>query len=80
VIALFHLTCFSLLASKDFKIILFSYLLTMGVPYRMKVMPYAQGALDITRARVAEQPQVIKFTSCFPMVGGSLRVFRFFHY
>ena len=30
---------------------------------------YKTGALD-------PQPQVIKFTSCLPMVGGSLRVFR----
>jgi hypothetical protein len=30
---------------------------------------YKKGALD-------SQPQVIKFTSCFPMVGGSLRVLR----
>ena len=31
---------------------------------------YKKGALDW-------QPQVIKFTSCLPMVGGSLRVLRF---
>jgi hypothetical protein len=30
---------------------------------------YKKGALD-------SQPQVIKFTSCMPMVGGSLRVLR----
>jgi hypothetical protein len=30
---------------------------------------YKNGALDL-------QPQVIRFTSCLPMVGGSLRVFR----
>jgi len=30
---------------------------------------YKKGALD-------SQPQVIKFTSCFPMVSGSLRVLR----
>jgi hypothetical protein len=30
---------------------------------------YKKGALD-------SQPQVIKFTSCLPMVGGSLRVLR----
>jgi len=30
---------------------------------------YKYGALD-------SQPQVIKFTSCLPMVGGSLRVLR----
>jgi hypothetical protein len=30
---------------------------------------YRKGALD-------SQPQVIKFTSCLPMVGGSLRVLR----
>jgi hypothetical protein len=31
---------------------------------------YKKGVLD-------SQPQVIKFTSCLPMVGGSLRVLRF---
>jgi len=30
---------------------------------------YKKGVLD-------SQPQVIKFTSCFPRVGGSLRVLR----
>jgi hypothetical protein len=30
---------------------------------------YKNGALDL-------QPQVIKFTSCLPMVGGSLQVLR----
>jgi hypothetical protein len=30
---------------------------------------YKKGALD-------SQPQVIKFTSCLPMVGGSLRVLQ----
>jgi hypothetical protein len=32
-------------------------------------MNYKKGALD-------SQPQVIKLTSCLPMVGGSLRVVR----
>jgi hypothetical protein len=34
---------------------------------------YKKGALD-------SQPQVIKLTSCLPMVGGSLRVLRLFHH
>jgi hypothetical protein len=42
-------------------------------PIRRRFAPgfvnYKKGALD-------SQPQVIKFTSCLPMVGGSLRVFR----
>ena len=33
------------------------------------IVNYKKGALD-------SQPQVIKFTSCLPMVGGSLRVLR----
>jgi hypothetical protein len=33
------------------------------------MVTYKKGALD-------SQPQVIKFTSCLPMVGGSLRVLR----
>jgi hypothetical protein len=32
---------------------------------------YKKGALD-------SQPQVIKFTSCLPIVGGSLQVLRLF--
>ena len=35
----------------------------------VKQYNYKKGVLD-------SQPHVIKFTSCFPMVGGSLRVFR----
>ena len=42
-------------------------------PIRRRFAPgfvkYKKGALD-------SQPQVIKFTSCMPMVGGSLRVLR----
>ena len=34
---------------------------------------YKKGALD-------SQPQVIKFTSCLPMVGGSLRYSGFLHH
>jgi hypothetical protein len=43
------------------------------IPIRRGFAPgfvnYKKGALD-------SQPQVIKFTSCLPMVGGSLRVLR----
>ena len=35
--------------------------------YKPGFVNYKMGALD-------SQPQVIKFTSCLPMVGGSLRV------
>jgi hypothetical protein len=40
-----------------------------GVGSRPVFLNYKKGALD-------SQPQVIKFTSCLPMVGGSLRVLR----
>jgi len=47
--------------------------LTRLSPMRRGLAPgfvyYKKGALD-------SLPQVIKFTSCLPMVGGSLRVFR----
>jgi hypothetical protein len=36
---------------------------------KRNIVNYKKGALD-------SQPQVIKFTSCLPMVGGSLRVLR----
>jgi hypothetical protein len=38
-------------------------------PAKRNIVNYKKGALD-------SQPQVIKFTSCLPMVGGSLRVLR----
>jgi len=37
--------------------------------FRIRFVNYKKGALD-------SQPQVINFTSCLPMVGGSLRVLR----
>ena len=40
-----------------------------GVGSRPALYITKKGALD-------SQPQVIKFTSCLPMVGGSLRVLR----
>ena len=40
-----------------------------GVGSRPALQIINKGALD-------SQPQVIKFTSCLPMVGGSLRVLR----
>jgi hypothetical protein len=41
----------------------------LKVPLNIISLTIKQGALDL-------QPQVIKFTSCLPMVGGSLRVLR----
>ena len=43
--------------------------ITNTVWVRAVFVNYKKGALD-------SQPQVIKFTGCLPMVGGSLRVFR----
>jgi len=40
-----------------------------GVGSRPALLSSTNGALD-------SQPQVIKFTSCLPMVGGSFRVLR----
>jgi hypothetical protein len=38
---------------------------------------HSTGALNYTtNVALDSQPQVIKFTSCLPMVGGSLRVLR----
>jgi hypothetical protein len=39
------------------------------MPHPLSIGFTKKGALD-------SQPQVIKFTSCLPMVGGSLRVLR----
>jgi len=41
---------------------------------------FAPGFVNYKKGTLDSQPQVIKFTSCFPMVGGSLRVLRFFHH
>jgi len=35
---------------------------------------FAPGFVNYTKGALDSQPQVIKFTSCLPMVGGSLRV------
>jgi hypothetical protein len=37
---------------------------------------FAPGFVNYKNGTLDSQPQVIKLTSCFPMVGGSLRVFR----
>jgi hypothetical protein len=37
---------------------------------------FAPGFANYKKGTLDSQPQVIKFTSCLPMVGGSLRVFR----
>ena len=37
---------------------------------------FAPGFVNYKKGALDSQPQVIKFTSCLPMVGGSLRVFR----
>ena len=37
---------------------------------------FAPGFVNYKKGALDSQPQVIKFTSCFPMVGGSLRVLR----
>ena len=37
---------------------------------------FAPGFINYKKGALDSQPQVIKFTSCLPMVGGSLRVLR----
>jgi len=37
---------------------------------------FAPGFLNYKKGAIDSQPQVIQFTSCLPMVGGSLRVLR----
>jgi hypothetical protein len=37
---------------------------------------FAPGFVNYKKGVLDSQPQVIKFTSCLPMVGGSLRVLR----
>jgi len=37
---------------------------------------FAPGFVNYKKGALDSQPQVIKFTSCFPTVGGSLRVLR----
>ena len=37
---------------------------------------FAPGFVNYKKGALDSQPQVIKFASCFPMVGGSLRVLR----
>ena len=37
---------------------------------------FAPGFVNYKKCALDSQPQVIKFTSCLPMVGGSLRVLR----
>jgi len=37
---------------------------------------FAPGSVNYQKGALDSQPQVIKFTSCLPMVGGSLRVLR----
>jgi len=37
---------------------------------------FAPGFVNYKKDALDSQPQVIKFTSCLPMVGGSLRVLR----
>ena len=53
--------------------IFYIYSFTNRYMYIIKIGPgivnYKKGALD-------SQPQLIKFTSCLPMVGGSLQVLR----
>jgi len=38
---------------------------------------FAPGFVNYKKGALDSQPQVIKFTSCLPMVGDSLRVLRF---
>jgi hypothetical protein len=37
---------------------------------------FAAGFVNYKKGALDSQPQVIKFTNCLPMVGGSLRVLR----
>jgi len=37
---------------------------------------FAPGFVNYKKGALDSQPQVIKFTSCLPVVGGSLRVLR----
>jgi hypothetical protein len=41
-----------------------------------KVVEFAPGFVNYKKSALDSQPQVIKFTSCLTMVGGSLRVLR----
>ena len=37
---------------------------------------FAPGFVNYKKSALDSQPKVITFTSCLPMIGGSLRVFR----
>ena len=37
---------------------------------------WGRGLINYNKGALDSQPQVIKFTSCLPMVGGSLRVLQ----
>ena len=49
--------------------IYFPHVISKGVGSRLALQITKKGAID-------SQPQVIKFTSCLSMVGGSLRVLQ----
>jgi hypothetical protein len=42
--------------------------------------PIQRGFVNYKKGELDSQPQVIKFTSCLPKVGGSLRVLGFLHH
>ena len=37
---------------------------------------FASGFVNYKKDKLDSQPQLIKFTSCFPVVGGSLQILR----
>jgi len=55
---------------KDYRSLVYTSLSPIRRGFAPGFVNYKKGALD-------SQPQVIKFTSCLRMVGGSLRVLRF---
>jgi len=44
--------------------------------YHFFIRGFALGFANYKKCALDSQPQVIKFTRCLPMVGGSLRVLR----
>ena len=54
----------------------FTHYLTTHISLSPIRRGFAPGFVNYKKGALDSQPQVIKFTSCLPMVGGSLRVLR----
>ena len=53
-----------------------AYLGVFCLYYVAEIHQFAPGFVNYKKGALDSQPQVIKFSSCLPMVGGSLRVLR----